>query len=141
MMEASWTADERANVQRVQQLFAAFGRGDLAGVLGALADDVEWSLGGPADLPFAGLRRGREAVVQFFAIFSQTVDVLAFEPKEFLAQDDTIVVLGTERLRFKATGREAENPWVMVFRFRAGRVVNYREHDDTAALVAAARRA
>ncbi len=34
----------------VTGIYEAFGRGDLAGVLSALADGVEWEMAGPAPL-------------------------------------------------------------------------------------------
>ncbi len=40
-------------------------------------------------------------------------------------------------MRIKATGRTAENPWVMAFTLRDGRVVRFREYDDTASVAAA----
>jgi len=44
------------NKQIVAGIYEAFGRGDLAAVLSALADDVTWDMAGTA--PFAGARRG-----------------------------------------------------------------------------------
>lgn len=49
---------EQENTQTVMDLYAAFGRGDLPAVLAALADDVEWALPGPANIPMAGTRPG-----------------------------------------------------------------------------------
>ncbi len=133
------TAQEHDNVQMVQRIYAAFGRGDIPAILQALAPDVEWMMSGSAEIAFAGARQGREQVVECFTAIAQTVDVLHFEPQEFIAQGDTVVVLGVEQLRVKATGKVAENPWVMAFAFRNGQVVRFREFDDTGALAAAFR--
>lgn len=65
------------------------------------------------------------------------MEIQRFEPREFIAQGDQVVVLGEERMRIKATGRIAENRWVMVFALRDGRIVRFREFDDTAAVAAA----
>ncbi|MBI2885234.1 MAG: nuclear transport factor 2 family protein [Candidatus Omnitrophica bacterium] len=131
---------EPKNVQIVQQIYAAFGRGDIPSVLAALSDDIEWQVTGPAEVAYAGARRGRPQVLEFFTALGQTVDVERFEPQQFIAQEDTVVVLGVERLKIKATGRAAENSWVMVFTLREGRVVRFREYDDTASVAAAFRR-
>lgn len=56
------------NIQLVADVYAAFGRGDIAFVLNALADDVEWHFPGPEGIPLTGNRRGREQVAQFFAL-------------------------------------------------------------------------
>jgi ketosteroid isomerase-like protein len=63
--------------------------------LNALADHVEWQVPGPIDiLPWAGTCRGREQATQFFAEFAKTAENEQFEPQEFIAQGDKVVVLG-----------------------------------------------
>ena len=46
--------NEMTNTEIVQGMYAAFGRGDVAGVINALADDIEWVSPGPSVIPFAG---------------------------------------------------------------------------------------
>ena len=126
----------RSTVEIVQALFAAFGRGDIASVLAALSDDIEWSVAGPREVAYAGTRHGREQVAQFFQALGSSVEMLQFEPREFIAQGDQVAVIGAERLRVKATGRTVKNQWVILFTLRDGRVVRFREYGDTAALAA-----
>ena len=128
---------EQEQVQTVQQLYAAFGRGDIPTVLNTLTDDVEWEVAGPSQIAYAGVRRGREQVRQFFQVLGQSVDIQQFEPREFIAQGNHVVVLGFERLRVKSTGCIVDDHWVMVFTLRDGRVVRFREYIDTAAIAAA----
>lgn len=130
---------EQANVETVQQIYAAFGRGDVPAILNAFSPDADWLIPGPPEVSYAGARRGHPEVVEFFTVLAKTVEVQRFEPREFIAQGDTVAVLGHETLRIKATGRVAENDWVMLFTFRDGRVVRFREFDDTAAVAAAFR--
>ena len=127
---------EQGNLQIVQTLFAAFGRGDLAAVLAALSDEIEWYMAGPREVAHAGTWRGREQVAQFFHALGSSVEMLQFEPREFIAQGDQVAVIGAERLRVRATGRIIENQWVIIFTLRNGQVVRFREHGDTAALAA-----
>jgi ketosteroid isomerase-like protein len=54
------------NIGIVQNGYAAFGRGDIPGLLSLLDDNVEWKTPGAADLPTAGTRRGRAEVGDFF---------------------------------------------------------------------------
>ena len=130
---------EEQNVRTIQELFAAFGRGDVAAVMDSLAEDVEWWTAGPAAIPFAGSRRGPEQVGEFFAALAGSMEHEAFEPREFVAQGDTVIVVGHERVRVRATGRVVENPWVMVFTLRYGRVARYRAFEDTHAMAEAFR--
>jgi hypothetical protein len=58
---------EQANLQVVHQAYAAFGKGDVPGVLAILTEDVRWSTPGPPDvIPYAGLRTGHEQVAGYF---------------------------------------------------------------------------
>lgn len=133
-------SSEQANVQTVQQAYAAFGRGDIPAVLGMLSDDVEWLEPGSAEaLPWGGRRRGREQVGQFFQALDSALDFEAFEPREFIAQGDVVVVLGSERARVKAGGSVVTTDWAMVFTLRDGKIARFRDYYDTAPILAALR--
>jgi uncharacterized protein len=130
---------EPENTKVVQEMFAAFGRGDVPGVLSKLADDVEWRLAGPTEITYAGTRRGREQVGEFFKVLGESVEFEQFEPQEYIAQGDKVVVLGHERQRVKATGEVVEDDWAMVFTLRGGKITKFRNYEDTAAVAAAHR--
>lgn len=124
---------EQENLKLVQNAYDAFKRGDVNGVLGTLADDVQWTTPGPSNImPFAGKRRGREEVANFFKALSDAEDVLEFEPKEFIAQGDKVAVVGNYSGRVKSTGKTATTEWVHVFTISNGKVTNFREYFDTA---------
>lgn len=127
------------NVRTVEGIFESFGRGDVPSVLAALSEDVEWFIPGPAEVPYAGLRRGRDEVRQFFSALGGAVDFERFEPREYVVQNDVIAVVGFERGRVKATGKVFDNPWTMIFKLRGGRVTYFRGYEDTAAVAAAFR--
>ena len=131
---------ERENVQAVQGLYAAFQRGDFTAFLNTLADEVEWFVPGPQQiLSWAGLRKGREQVAQFFTEYAQAAEIQQFEPREFIAQGERVVVLRYRRDRVKATGRTFESEWAQVFSLRAGKIMSFRGYIDTAAVVTAFR--
>jgi ketosteroid isomerase-like protein len=128
------------NLQAVQQIYDTFHQGDIDSILRALADDVEWHQPGPRDvLPWAGTRHGRAQVAQFFTAIGETLDLLQFEPREFLVQGDTVVVFGYEQALAEPTNRTFESEWVMVFTLCGGQVVRFRAYHDTAAMVIAFR--
>jgi len=127
------------NVQLVQQIYAAIGRGDIPEVIGMMADDVEIHLPGPSEIPFAGTFTGHEGVGQFFQAIGANADILQFEPREFIAQGDHVVVLGHERLTGKSTGRSWDTDWAMVWMIRDGKVTSLREFHETSAIAAAFR--
>ncbi len=129
-------APEERNAAIVKEGYNAFGRGDLPGLLALLEGDVSWQTPGPADLPTAGSRRGHAAVGEFFQTLASIVDILRFEPKEFIAQGDRVVVIGDESARAKATGRTLEFRWVHVFDLRNGKIAAFEEFGDVSAVVA-----
>ena len=123
---------EQENTQIVKDAYAAFKRGDIPTILNMLADDVKWFLPGPTDIiPVAGERHGREQVGQFFSALDQNQEAKEFEPQEFVAQGDKVVVLGHYVWRIKANGREYGSDWAHVFTLRDGKVVKFQEYYDT----------
>jgi ketosteroid isomerase-like protein len=125
------------NIQKVQQMYAAFGKGDLPTLLNSVADNVDWQVLGPSVIPQSGPHRGRKEVEKFFGKVAESYDFQKFEPREFIAQDDKVVCLGYYSATMKKTGKFAEAEWAMVFTLRDGKVVKFREYTDTAALAAA----
>lgn len=121
------------NTRLIQESYAAFGRGDIPAVLDYLTDDIEWYGAGPKELPLAGIWRGRDEVREFFKNLNETQEILTFEPQDFIAEGDTVVVLLRYRTRVKATGRIVETDLVHVFTVRNGKVARLRQFYDTAA--------
>ena len=132
---------EQQNLDVVRTIYAAFGRGDLEGILAALDPQVSWRTPGAPALPTGGLRRGVSEVREFFGLLLNTFDFEEFRPADFLAQGDKVVVLGTSREGPKGSGRVVDFRWVHVFTFRSGKIVAFEEPADVTALVAEFRRA
>ena len=130
---------EAQNTKVVQDTYAAFGRGDIPTLLGYMTDDIEWRpvIGTATHVPFSGERTGKPAVAEFFKQVSESEDFEQFEPREFLAQGDTVVALGHYRAVTKATGKRFESDFVMVFTMRDGKVAAFKEFTDSGAINAA----
>jgi ketosteroid isomerase-like protein len=120
------------NLAIAQSIYTAFGRGDIPAILNVLADDVEFHEPPGGSPPFTGIYHGREGAGTFFREMVETVDVLMLEPHEFVAQGDTVVVLGHYRFRPKSTGIAFDTDWAMVWWFRGGKIVKFQIHYDTA---------
>ncbi|MBN3779755.1 nuclear transport factor 2 family protein [Burkholderia sp. Ac-20345] len=132
---------EQSNLQLVQQAYAAFGRADIDGILRTLSQNVDWFIPGPTDIvPFVGRRHGPQEVATFFEILSSEQTAERFEPLEFIASGDRIVVLGTQRWHVHSTGSTYEDDWVHVFTIENGSITKFTEYHDTAAEAAAYRR-
>ncbi len=130
---------EAQNTQTVKDAYAAFGSGDVHGILALLDESVEWEgvKGTEGVLPQSGLRKGKAAVGEFFQLLGSTIDFQVFEPKQFVAQGDAVVALGRYKATVKATKKTIEADWVMVFDFRAGKVARFREFADSAQAIRA----
>ncbi len=126
------------NVQVVQDLYAAFGRGDIPGLMELLAEDVDWYFNSSSEaIPFAGSWQGHDGVMTFFRKVAETCEILAFGPNEVIAMGEHVLTLGHERIRIRANGREFEADWAHLFTVRAGKIVRLREFYDTAVMAKA----
>jgi len=117
----------------VQQVYQAFGRRDVPAILNLLADNVDWEFVGSAKLPYAGPRRDRAGVADFFAAVAQADDIHVFEPREFIEAGEHVTVLGWERARALDTGLAFESEWAHVFTVVNGKITRWRGFLNTAA--------
>ena len=130
------------NTTIVQDLYAAFGRGDIQAVVDGCVADVTWGIvGRQEDLPMLGIRTGRAGVAEFFKTMHDLQDITEFEPKTFMAAEDKVLVWGRYRWIMRNNGCPGEIEWLHIFTIRDGRTVTWRGHNDTAHLVAAWRAA
>lgn len=125
------------NLDVIQRGYEAFGRGDINAMLESFDEEITWVTPGPRELATSGNRTGRQAVAQFFAAVNDIFDIQRFEPREFIAQGDRVIVLGSETARVRTTGKVVELDWVHVFAMRNRKVIAFQEFFDTAAVVAA----
>ena len=117
----------------VQQVYEAFGRQDVPAILNLVAEEVDWEFVGPASLAYAGKRRNRKEVADFFAAVPRADEVHAFEPREFIAAGEHVTVLGWESSTALDTGTKFQTEWVHVFTVKKGKVTRWRGFFDTAA--------
>ena len=121
-----------SNTDLIKQGYEAFGRGDLDGAVENFADDVRWENPEASQLPQNGVTEGKDAVKQLFAELGSYWESFAITPDEFVEQGDTVVVLSHSESKAKDTGRDVKLPWVHVWGFRDGKVVEVQALTDTA---------
>jgi ketosteroid isomerase-like protein len=125
------------NVVVVKRVYDSFKAGDIATLLSLLSENVVWRIPTLENVPFSGLRRGRDQVGQFFAENAEAQESQQFAPQEFIAQGDKVVVLGSYQWRVKSTDRTYSADWAHVFTIQDGMVINFQEYTDTARAMAA----
>lgn len=129
--------DPQENTKLVQQGYQHFKSGNIPALLDILSDNVEWVFPDLKGVAVTGTRRGRKEVADFYAKLAETQETLSFEPREFVAQGDKVVVLGHYSFRVKATGRQFESDWAEVFTIKNGKIARFQEYANTAAAMVA----
>lgn len=99
----------------VKVMLEAFGKGDMKAFGQTLSDYSTWTYHGANDIPYAGTYTGREEVLGFISNIMTRVDVLDFQAEQFIADGNTVVVLGKERQRIKQSQEILEQRWVQVY--------------------------
>ena len=128
------------NIAVVQLLYNAFRRTDIETILGSLSPDVEWHSGREKqDYPVFGPRKGIAQVEEFFRLVSELLDFSDFSPREYFADKDKVVVLGTYAMTMRRNGRKVACDWVHVMTLNRGKITKFREITDTAQILEAYR--
>jgi ketosteroid isomerase-like protein len=116
------------NATTVEGAYAAFGKGDIPGVIGMLADDVDWSA--PATLPHGGHFHGQDGVGKFFEGLGATWSALPLTVESITeaGADNVIAVVRADGTRTdgSADGYGA----VHIFTLANGKVARFREYVD-----------
>jgi ketosteroid isomerase-like protein len=122
----------------IRALYAAFAKGDVPGVLGALDEEVRWTEA--EGFPYGGTYVGPDAVLaNVFAKLGSEWDGFSAVPHSFVAEGDTVVALGEYGGSYNATGKRFSAPFAHVWTLRDGKVVRFQQYTDTALAQAAMR--
>jgi uncharacterized protein len=91
-----------------------------------LAENIEWLVSGSIDDPFTGRYSGLQQVEHLFATFCEMVTVEKYNPKEYIAQGDKVVVSGNEAICFKVSNRTVKCTFVYIMTIRDGKIVKWQ---------------
>ena len=121
-----------SNLDTVKEIYAAFGRGDVAAIIDRLAEDVEWETQTPVDgVPWLEPRRGKANIAGFFEALAP-LQITRFEPHAFFESGDKVFVLiALEATRGGKSYSIPNNGHLWQFN-PAGEVVRYDHVTDTA---------
>ncbi len=116
--------------ETVQEMYAAFARGEIETVLELLDADVGWLT---PTLPWSrGSYEGRGAVAEYLGAFAEALDLATLEPQEMVDSGERVVAMGRESGTSRATGRRFTVPFAHAITVRDGRVVELQGYLDTA---------
>ena len=123
------------NAQLLHDTYDAFGRGDIAAVMDAFADDIAWNA--PEVLPHGGAVTGKEAVGGFFQGLAEKWDDFGLEIEDVTAAGDRAYVSGHAGGTYG--GRRAGYGFVHAWTIRDGVCLRFDEYvDPSPELIAAA---
>ena len=126
---------ENDNIQKLQQLYAAFGRSDINMILSNVTDDVTWGTETSAtEVPWYSIRSGRDGVGDFFATLDREVEFTNFAPTQFAASGDIVFVHVDIGYKLKKNGRAASTGSNHQFTVREGKISRFRAFEDTASV-------
>lgn len=124
-----------SNLQAVQEIYAAFGRGDIPAILEKLADEVDWEYAyrvAPNPIPWLQPRENPSGVARFFEELG-ALEFHRFDPKAFLEAPGIVVALFDIEATVKETGKrivETDEPHIWYFD-EWGKVIRFRHCADT----------
>jgi len=124
------------NVSLLKSLYAAFGRGDIPSVLGAMDPDIRWcEAESNPYMPSGKAWIGPEAVLSnLFMKLGAEWDGFAVHPKSFHNAGNTVIVEARYTGRFKATGKSMDAQVCHVWDAEDGKVTRFQQFVDTAKL-------
>ena len=109
----------------VKQAYKFFGEGNIPAFVELLSDDVEWITPGANNVPFAGARKGKEAVFAFFGDVSATTRINRFEPVEFFADGPRVVAIGVIEAETLSTGKKYAHKFFHSWILNGGKVASH----------------
>lgn len=122
------------NVALLKSLYAAFGRGDIPTVLGAMSPDIRWHLaeGNPYQ-PGGEAWIGPDAVLNnLFLKLGAEWEPFALHPKTYYDAGSSVIV----ELRYgginKATGKSIDVQVCHIWDLQDGKVTRFQQYMDTA---------
>jgi uncharacterized protein len=119
-----------ANSDAINGIYECFANGDIPGVLGALASDIEWTEA--AGFPYGGTYRGPNAVLEnVFMKIGTEWEGFSARPFQLVDGGNTIVALGNYSGKYLKTGKSMTVPFVHVWDFEDGKIVKFVQHTDT----------
>jgi ketosteroid isomerase-like protein len=124
----------------IQEIYAAFGRGDLAAILERVAEPTDWCCeidapGGHAVPMMRNVTTRADVAETYFGNVVATMEMHHFLPKQLLVDGNDVVVLLELEYTVRSTGRRIKVDEVHHFTVVDGQVVRYRPYVDTAAMV------
>jgi ketosteroid isomerase-like protein len=118
--------------ETVRALFDAFEKRDLERFANLIHRDIDWVIHGPmAVFPFAGLRRGRPAVLQALAGMALSYSLDSYSLDFVIVDGDRAAIMADVSLSQLATGRILRFRVANFLRIQDAKLIEFREFADS----------
>jgi ketosteroid isomerase-like protein len=125
------------NVVLMRSLYEAYSRRDPAPLFENLGEAVQFHfVAHPDHFTFAGSHTGRDGVQRALELIAQEYDWLVYQARDFIAEGDRVVALTDGVIQHRASGKELPMRMVDIIRIEDGRIVEFTEFFDSAAMLA-----
>jgi ketosteroid isomerase-like protein len=115
------------HIGTVQEIYEAFGRGDIPAILDMLAPDVDWHV--PEAVPHGGSFHGPDAVAGFFQGIGERWEDFRIETGDLLEGGDEVASIGRGEGTLRGAG-PASYGFAHVFTVADGKITRFREYVD-----------
>ena len=123
------------NVDAIRRAVDAANRGDPESAFDLLDENVVWE---PRRAGIEGAYRGLEGLRKFWADTRENFELFELHLGDVRDLGDSVLTIGTIRVRGTGSGAETEVPVAAIWTFEAGRLVHYKDYGEAPAALEAA---
>lgn len=123
-----------SNLETVQNIYKAFGEGNVPFILEQLSDDINWEYQPISnDVPWLQNQQGKNNVPNFFQNLMSNVELQGFTPKNFFESGNIVITLVDIAFKVRNTGKTvSEIDEAHIWHFNAeGKVYKFKHASDT----------
>jgi uncharacterized protein len=124
---------DKQTIKPVERFFAAFGRGDLDGLLDALHDDIVIEVEGPANVPIYQTYKGKVGARHFIEEMGRNFQTQQFDVQTLMGQDHTVMAAGVFKHVVIPTGKIFQSAWALRCEIKDDKISHYRFYENTGA--------
>lgn len=134
-----------SNLVTVQTIYEAFGKADLATILGHMAEEVQWEAWADnhaqkAGVPWLAAKHGKQGVLEFFQTLGALTVLKDFRVLSLMEGPSQVAAEFVIEYEVPSTGGHVRDEEIHLWTFDAsGKVTRLRHYTDTAKHITAAK--
>jgi len=122
------------DVEKVEEVYRAFKKRDMAAILMLMDQDVE--IAQSPELPWGGIHRGHDGLKQFLTRLAEHLDN-RLNVECIIDAGQQVVAVGRTAGKVRSTGLEFDIPFAHVWTLREGEIVRFEPYIDNPTMLAA----